>query len=154
MIIWAYDFVTTYQGKVVNSNGEELSATDQPPSSLSQQEIFLCWTSPPLGSIKANFDATFDVAKGCCGLGMIVRNNRGEVLASTFWFLDGGFSFEIAEVLALRSAGLKSGVRKNRLRTRVGSESGVRVFRQGLVRVMIRVQGLGCVRNGSSRSMV
>lgn len=56
---------------------------------------------PSKGSVIVNFDASINSQRGCCGLGVIARDDRGRVLmaaAKTQWSL---LSAEMAELKAL-----------------------------------------------------
>uniref|UniRef100_A0A803PCM4 RNase H type-1 domain-containing protein n=1 Tax=Cannabis sativa TaxID=3483 RepID=A0A803PCM4_CANSA len=54
-------------------------------------------------SIKVNSDATIDKIRAYSGLGMVVRDHLGTVLASTVWRLKGCLDNEVAEALALQN---------------------------------------------------
>ncbi|XP_059449513.1 uncharacterized protein LOC132180640 [Corylus avellana] len=62
--------------KAIFSPGQEgMSKTFQVPVEQSK------WKAPPVGFIKINWDASIDVGTQRMGMGMVARNNRGEVAA-------------------------------------------------------------------------
>lgn len=44
--------------------------------------MFVGWRAPDLGTLKANLDTTVNVKKGHVGVGIIVRDGEGHVLAA------------------------------------------------------------------------
>ncbi|KAL5832678.1 hypothetical protein ACOSQ3_016352 [Xanthoceras sorbifolium] len=59
------------------------------------------WMTPPISFLKLNMDATWD--KGGCrfGLGMVVRQEGGEVVFAAALFFKGGIVVAVAEATAL-----------------------------------------------------
>ncbi|XP_042982410.1 uncharacterized protein LOC122311798 [Carya illinoinensis] len=47
---------------------------------LAFKVVDLCWSPPSDSSYKLNFDATFDSEKKLMGIGIVVRNYRGEAM--------------------------------------------------------------------------
>ncbi|KAK2656122.1 hypothetical protein Ddye_009174 [Dipteronia dyeriana] len=59
------------------------------------------WVPPPPGGFKVNTDAALDAQEGCIGVGIIIRNEVGDVMASSAQKVLGGFSVPVAEVVAI-----------------------------------------------------
>ncbi|KAL5831633.1 hypothetical protein ACOSQ4_016987 [Xanthoceras sorbifolium] len=62
------------------------------------------WCVPPFNIYKINTDAAVDVEKNRVGLGCIIRNSYGEVMAAAACPMAGDFSPLIAEGLAVSSS--------------------------------------------------
>ncbi|KAL5847316.1 hypothetical protein ACOSQ3_010840 [Xanthoceras sorbifolium] len=79
-------------------------------SSLVQQRPADCvsrferWIPPDEGFVKVNSNAAIDISRGMVGLGWVVRDSEGFVLLSAVKPVMGGFSLEVAEVLAVLTA--------------------------------------------------
>ncbi|KAK1551128.1 hypothetical protein Q3G72_030748 [Acer saccharum] len=67
------------------------------------------WIPPPPWVFKINSDAAMDVKLGKVGVGIIIRNVRGDVLSSSPQPISAGFGVQIAECVALLR-GLQLGV--------------------------------------------
>nr|POE77153.1 putative ribonuclease h protein [Quercus suber] len=62
------------------------------------------WSPPPPGWLKINFDGAIFSSKGLAGLGAIIRNDKGLVMAAYTQSIPLPTSVEMVEVLAARSA--------------------------------------------------
>ncbi|KAL5857613.1 hypothetical protein ACOSQ3_005071 [Xanthoceras sorbifolium] len=61
------------------------------------------WKPPPLFSFKLNTDASFDFNNKVMGLGFVIRNSFGAVLATFSGKFQSGFSVDIGEAMAIFS---------------------------------------------------
>ena len=62
------------------------------------------WNSPPLGQYKTNFDGVMFEETNKAGIGVVIRNSAGEVMASLSKKISFPSSVEAIEVLATRWA--------------------------------------------------
>uniref|UniRef100_A0A803Q9R9 RNase H type-1 domain-containing protein n=1 Tax=Cannabis sativa TaxID=3483 RepID=A0A803Q9R9_CANSA len=62
------------------------------------------WAFPRKSCLKVDIDVAIDASRSCSGLGMVVRDHCGTILALAVWRLEGYFDPEVAEALALRQA--------------------------------------------------
>ncbi|TXG68158.1 hypothetical protein EZV62_003093 [Acer yangbiense] len=59
------------------------------------------WIPPEKDDYKANCDAALDQGNGTVGIGMIIRNFEGKVLAAGSIFFEGTYSIKIAKLMAI-----------------------------------------------------
>nr|XP_027118368.1 uncharacterized protein LOC113735569 [Coffea arabica] len=64
----------------------------------------LHWTKPPVGFLKANFDGAVFSEYGYSGVGVVVRDERGNFVTGTSHKISGIFSPEVIEAYAARTA--------------------------------------------------
>ncbi|KAK3175742.1 hypothetical protein Dsin_032820 [Dipteronia sinensis] len=57
---------------------------------------------PPLGYLKLNTDAVVPHGGNCFGIGAVIRDSEGKVVLALSKFVQGYFSVEVCEALALR----------------------------------------------------
>lgn len=69
-------------------------------SYLNRSEEIRCWTKPPQGSIKLNFDGAFNLIDRRAGIGIIARDCNGSILAGWFENVNSSSRF-LAEILAV-----------------------------------------------------
>nr|POE67813.1 putative ribonuclease h protein [Quercus suber] len=76
------------------------------PSSLSSPKPVSSskWSPPPVGWVKINFDGATFGSKNLAGLGGVIRNDKGLILAAFTHTIPLPTSVEMVEVLAARSA--------------------------------------------------
>ncbi|KAK3226642.1 hypothetical protein Dsin_006504 [Dipteronia sinensis] len=60
------------------------------------------WSPPPLGSLKLNIDVAMKANFSHIRIGEVIRNDKGEVVSALSKHLDGSFSADLREYLALR----------------------------------------------------
>ncbi|KAK4854714.1 hypothetical protein QYF36_000379 [Acer negundo] len=60
------------------------------------------WLAPPVGCLKLNSDASVRCGRKSIGVGAVIRDSSGRVVAAISKSLLGNFSVEMAELLALR----------------------------------------------------
>lgn len=60
------------------------------------------WTTPQDGWLKANVDGAFDDGSGEAGVGVVIRNHKGEVQFTTWKFIEHGMGAEVVEALACK----------------------------------------------------
>ena len=53
-----------------------------PPTPPSQPRMRTCWKPPPVDIFKINFDEAVSAEESCSGVGVIVRNREGLVIAA------------------------------------------------------------------------
>ncbi|KAK2637684.1 hypothetical protein Ddye_025479 [Dipteronia dyeriana] len=61
----------------------------------------ISWCPPMEGQLKMNTNAAVDVHSGRVGFGIIIRNHRGEVMASSAQDASAGFSSQVAEAMTI-----------------------------------------------------
>ena len=66
-----------------------------------QKAAAIAWNPPPFNQLKLNVDAAVDVKKMKLGVGAVVRNHRGEVLASLSKPVQGCFRSDEMEAKAI-----------------------------------------------------
>ena len=59
------------------------------------------WKPPTMGQLKINVDATVRQNKSFNGVGLVIRNEEGEVLMAVSKRIEGRFSPHVAECLAI-----------------------------------------------------
>ncbi|KAK3188613.1 hypothetical protein Dsin_028174 [Dipteronia sinensis] len=60
------------------------------------------WHPPPMGCLKLNTDAAVPPSGNCFGIGAVIRDSEGKVVLALSKFVQGFFSVEVYEALALR----------------------------------------------------
>ncbi|KAK0604832.1 hypothetical protein LWI29_019932 [Acer saccharum] len=60
------------------------------------------WCAPPPGSLKLNSDTAVKNGKGFIGVGAVIRDNSGKVVAAISKPVCGNFSAELGELIALQ----------------------------------------------------
>ncbi|XP_021770747.1 uncharacterized protein LOC110734931 [Chenopodium quinoa] len=89
--------------KAMSLVGEYESAKDQAKVSSASEVLECQWKAPPTGIIKVNSDAAiFDPDK--VGLGGLMRDNVGDVVAATCLRMEGKYDVDVVEAMALRHA--------------------------------------------------
>ena len=68
------------------------------------REIIAGWTAPPKGWIKANWDANLDVQKDQTGLGVVLRDHIGKLIAGQSQTKEGAPEPSSAEALGAYGA--------------------------------------------------
>ena len=93
LVNWALEFLSEFQG-----THQALSAT------ISQLGIphKSCWCPPPVNTFKLNSDASIRDGFHFIGLGAVIRNHKGEIVAALSKPLQGSFDVVLGEFLALR----------------------------------------------------
>lgn len=71
-----------------------------------RKERLLSWKPPPSGKSKLNFDGPLLKQSKNVGIGVILRDNKGEVLLALSQKEVGMFDVDVIEVLAARSMGI------------------------------------------------
>uniref|UniRef100_A0A803QCV6 CCHC-type domain-containing protein n=1 Tax=Cannabis sativa TaxID=3483 RepID=A0A803QCV6_CANSA len=71
-------------------------------SSTPQEISLIGWEGPPANSFCINSDASLNSTDPSIGLGALIRNTSGDVIATEIQQQQGSYSVELAEVLALR----------------------------------------------------
>lgn len=61
---------------------DEYNSVSPAPTSPPNMANVVRWTAPVQGCYKVNFDAATDQVANCGGLGVVVRNHKGEVMAA------------------------------------------------------------------------
>ena len=94
--------------KLINSMAQDAliefqQATSKPPKPPSARTIPK-WLPPPSNWVKANFDGAIFQGNAKAGLGAIIRNDCGLVMAALTQVIPLPISVEIVEVLAARQA--------------------------------------------------
>jgi ribonuclease HI len=86
--------------------GEFLEAQESPnlPSRTTEPQIRTKWKPPLLGRYKVNYDGAMFEESSEAGIGVIIRNNRGEVMASMCHRIHYPHLTEAMEAYAARSA--------------------------------------------------
>ena len=92
-MIWALEFLSEFQG-----THQALSGTISQPGVSYKSG----WCPPPIDTLKLNSDASVRDGFDFIGLGAVIRNYKGEIVAAIFKPLQGDFSAELGEFLALR----------------------------------------------------
>ena len=64
----------------------------------------VCWTRPPSGLYKVNFDAALFEGLGCAGIGVAIRDSSGAIIGTLSQKIPLPHSMEMAEALAARRA--------------------------------------------------
>ena len=64
----------------------------------------MCWSCPPEGVFKVNFDATLFENNGSAGIGMVIRDSEGEIIVVLSQRTPIPFSVEMAKAMAARRA--------------------------------------------------
>ncbi|KAL5842824.1 hypothetical protein ACOSQ3_013427 [Xanthoceras sorbifolium] len=72
----------------------------QAAASLSRSSV--CWVPPPSGVLKLNSNVAVSSSGGCIGLGVVIRNSAGWVVAAFSRVIRCKVSAEVGEFLALR----------------------------------------------------
>lgn len=85
---WAHDYIFEYGAANVN------------PLPRFQASDIVHWHPPAEGLYKINTDASFYVTNLQAGLGIVIRNHRGQVMATATKYLDYVHSIDVAEALA------------------------------------------------------
>ena len=85
-------------------NLQEFQRASSLPIRPSPSVSFANWSPPPSGSLKVNFDGATFHSKNLAGLGAIIRNDKGLVMAAFSQPIPLPTSVETVEVLAARSA--------------------------------------------------
>ncbi|KAK0603295.1 hypothetical protein LWI29_003462 [Acer saccharum] len=90
---WAHCFLSEFQGthQALSPNESIIAA---PPK--------IDWVPPPLGALKLNTDVAIRDGFPFIGLGAVIRDHNGDVLAAVSKPMIGLFNAEIGEFLALR----------------------------------------------------
>ena len=83
---------------------QEFHHAHTPAPSPTHTRSLTKWEPPPLDWVKINFDGAIFQAKGEAGLGAIIRNNHGLVMAALAQVIPLPTSVEMVEVLAARRA--------------------------------------------------
>ena len=86
------------------NNLQEFQLASSPPQRVSPTVSPSKWSPPPSGWLKVNFDGAIFSSKSLAGLGAIVRNDKGLVMAAYSQTIPLPTSVETVEVLAVRSA--------------------------------------------------
>uniref|UniRef100_A0A803PZC5 Reverse transcriptase domain-containing protein n=1 Tax=Cannabis sativa TaxID=3483 RepID=A0A803PZC5_CANSA len=72
-----------------------------PPSSAPTQPVHIPWQPPPIGELKMNVDAAVDSSKNRIGLGAVIRNSTGQVIAALSMPIIGNFASHEMEAKAI-----------------------------------------------------
>ncbi|KAL5802996.1 hypothetical protein ACOSQ4_031301 [Xanthoceras sorbifolium] len=100
--IWERNFASRIFFSWASSFLDEFGAVVEPakfPSVVRHKDVK--WKPPNAGMFKINTDAGVDVSKGHIGIGVVIRDHRGFVVALCAQGLDSLFSPSIAEALAI-----------------------------------------------------
>ncbi|KAK3218543.1 hypothetical protein Dsin_012513 [Dipteronia sinensis] len=62
------------------------------------------WIPPTQNQYKINCCTVFDRGKGRIGFGIIIRNSKGEILASSAQFIEAKFSIKLSQLLAIKQS--------------------------------------------------
>ena len=62
--------------------------------------VLVCWSCPPEGVFKVNFDATLFENNGSAGIGMVIRDSEGEIIAVLSQRTPIPFPVKMAEAMA------------------------------------------------------
>ena len=71
----------------------------QPPK-IQRRVVLTCWQPPLEGLYKANFDAAYFGNLGMAGIGVVVRDSEGEIIAALSQQIHEPHSVDAAEALA------------------------------------------------------
>ena len=66
--------------------------------------VYFLWSPPPTNSLKVNFDGALFKDIGKVGLGVVIRNNQGQAIASLSEQIPLPFSSDVVEALAAARA--------------------------------------------------
>ncbi|KAK2650302.1 hypothetical protein Ddye_017791 [Dipteronia dyeriana] len=93
LVDWVIGFLGEFQRSQIACNGDK---------QRTKKVALESWKPPPAGMVKLNTDASVKEGHNLIGLGMVLRDNRGRVLVAASKTVQGNFSAEIGEILALR----------------------------------------------------
>ena len=74
------------------------------PPETQRRAALTHWLPPPAGFYKANFDAAYFGNSGIAGIGVVVRDCEGEIIAALSQKILEPYSVDVAETLACRRA--------------------------------------------------
>ena len=77
------------------------SVVDNGCSQMVSCKAIVCWQAPHVGVYKINTDAALNVQRKCSGLGVIVKDCHGRVMASFCRHLDSCFQPKVVKALAI-----------------------------------------------------
>uniref|UniRef100_A0A803P425 RNase H type-1 domain-containing protein n=1 Tax=Cannabis sativa TaxID=3483 RepID=A0A803P425_CANSA len=107
ILIWHHSS-TDYRKAKTNSATTSNVVQSQPNQLLTQPSIKAPrisskpkWLAPSSGRLKLNTDATFDAARGRIGIGVILQNSAGNIVASFIKPISNNFKSEEMEALAI-----------------------------------------------------
>ncbi|KAK1571845.1 hypothetical protein Q3G72_023991 [Acer saccharum] len=109
---WVSSFCNEFRSANVNEPEEKRSEVAQPAR----------WMGPPVDFVKINTDAALDSVRNLSGLGVVVRDCSGRVLASFCRNVKANYQPQIAEALAILD-GLRLVVSRNWLRVVMESDA-------------------------------
>ncbi|KAK0584714.1 hypothetical protein LWI29_017547 [Acer saccharum] len=69
---------------------------------LQAKQFGTTWNPPPKGSLKLNTDVAIRKGHQFIGVGGVIRDGRGKIIAAVYKAVDGLFSAEIGECMALQ----------------------------------------------------
>ncbi|KAK0599425.1 hypothetical protein LWI29_005166 [Acer saccharum] len=87
---WCEQFLKDFQ------DAKREDRTKQMP----KDNMVICWLPPEVGVYKANCDVKMDKLGGCTGIGVVVRDHRGEVFASCSQTLEANLTIKAAKLTA------------------------------------------------------
>ncbi|KAK3192992.1 hypothetical protein Dsin_024302 [Dipteronia sinensis] len=64
--------------------------------------VITCWKPPEFGDYKANCDAVVERRGNCVGIGTVIRDSTGAVLAYCSQIMEANFSIKVAKLVAIR----------------------------------------------------
>ncbi|KAK0600445.1 hypothetical protein LWI29_015099 [Acer saccharum] len=91
VVSWSKDFLQEYRKSNIEIRREVVS------NNIRRGR----WIPPEKDDYKANCDAVLDQGKGTVGIGMVIRNCEGLVLAAGSMCLEGTFNIKTAKLLAI-----------------------------------------------------
>ena len=97
--------MTYYTNKISHSRGQQLeSHFSTPPIPTRRQQQETAWTTPDHQWVKVNFDGATFADENKAGLGVVIRNDAGLVMASQSQLIPLPSTVIEVEVLAARRA--------------------------------------------------
>ncbi|KAK3229469.1 hypothetical protein Dsin_001350 [Dipteronia sinensis] len=75
---------------------------DNSSVSCGLNQLVVSWIPPILDQYKTNCCSVFDKGKGRIGFGIIIRNSKGEIMASSAQFIQARFSIKMSQLLAIK----------------------------------------------------
>ncbi|KAK3210794.1 hypothetical protein Dsin_015500 [Dipteronia sinensis] len=89
---WCKQYLQEYQ----------TSQMDNSSVSCGLDQLVVSWIPPIPDQYKTNCCSVFDRGKGRIGFGIIIRNSKGEIMASSAQFIEARFSIKISQLLAIK----------------------------------------------------
>ncbi|KAK3169102.1 hypothetical protein Dsin_000133 [Dipteronia sinensis] len=69
-----------------------------------KNQMVVSWVPPTQDQYKTNCCLVFDKGKGRIGFGIIIRNSKGEIMASSAQFIEAKFSIKMSQLLDIKKS--------------------------------------------------